>query len=84
MGSKKGVAITVVVLVAITIGSFMVWMENPSNTEMTIGHTFVIRFVTESPIVFTTDTLGNVVFGIGVCGNVVTSNEFFCLNFHHT
>ena len=36
MGSKKGVAITVVVLVAITIGSFMVWMENPSNTEMTI------------------------------------------------
>ena len=36
MGSKKGVVITVVVLVAITIGSFMVWFDNPSNTEMTI------------------------------------------------
>ena len=36
MGSKKGVIITVVVLVAITIGSFMVWFDNPSNTEMTI------------------------------------------------
>ena len=36
MGSKKGVIITVVVLVAITIGSFMVWLDNPSNTEMTI------------------------------------------------
>ena len=36
MGSKKGVIITVVVLVAITIGSFMVWIDNPSNTEMTI------------------------------------------------
>ena len=36
MGSKKGVIITVAVLVAITIGSFMVWLDNPSNTEMTI------------------------------------------------
>ena len=36
MGSKKGVIITVAVLVAITIGSFMVWFDNPSNTEMTI------------------------------------------------
>ena len=36
MGSKKGVIITVVVLVTITIGSFMVWFDNPSNTEMTI------------------------------------------------
>ena len=36
MGSKKGVVITVVVLVAITIASFMVWFDNPSNTEMTI------------------------------------------------
>ena len=36
MGSKKGVIITVIVLVAITIGSFMVWFENPSNTDMTI------------------------------------------------
>ena len=36
MGSKKGVVITVVVLVAITIASFMVWVDNPSNNEMTI------------------------------------------------
>ena len=37
MGSKKGVAITVVILVAITIASFSVWMVNSStNTEMTI------------------------------------------------
>jgi len=36
MGSKKGVVITVVILVAITIGSFMVWFGNPTNTDMTI------------------------------------------------
>ena len=36
MGSKKGVVITVVILVAITIGSFMVWFGNPTNNEMTI------------------------------------------------
>tara|TARA_B100000029_G_scaffold38479_1_gene36077 strand:- start:1049 stop:1621 length:573 start_codon:yes stop_codon:yes gene_type:complete len=36
MGSKKGVVITVVILVAITIGSFMVWFGNPTSTEMTI------------------------------------------------
>ena len=37
MGSKKGVAITVAILVAITIASFSVWMVNNStNTEMTI------------------------------------------------
>jgi len=36
MGSKKGVGITVGILVAITIGSFMVWFGNPSSTEMTI------------------------------------------------
>ena len=36
MGSKKGVVITVAILVAITIGSFMVWFGNPSNNEMTI------------------------------------------------
>ncbi|MDC0202691.1 hypothetical protein OAJ97_03185 [Candidatus Nitrosopelagicus sp.] len=37
MGSKKGVAITVAILVAITIASFSVWMVNSStNTEMTI------------------------------------------------
>ncbi len=36
MGSKKGVVITVAVLVAITIGSFMVWLGNPTDTEMTI------------------------------------------------
>ena len=36
MGSKKGVVITVVVLIAITIASFMVWLDDPTNTEMTI------------------------------------------------
>ena len=37
MGSKKGVVITVAILVAITIASFSVWMVNSStNTEMTI------------------------------------------------
>ena len=37
MGSKKGVGITVGILVAITIASFMVWFANPSNnSEMTI------------------------------------------------
>ena len=36
MGSKRGVVITVVILVAITIGSFMVWFGNPTNTDMTI------------------------------------------------
>ena len=36
MGSKKGVGITVGVLIAITIGSFIVWFGNPSSTEMTI------------------------------------------------
>ena len=37
MGSKKGVVITVGILVAITIASFSVWMVNSStNTEMTI------------------------------------------------
>ena len=37
MGSKKGVAITIAILVAITIASFSVWMVNSStNTEMTI------------------------------------------------
>ena len=37
MGSKKGVAITVAILVTITIASFSVWMVNSStNTEMTI------------------------------------------------
>ena len=36
MGSKKGVIITVGILVAITIGSFMVWFGNPTNNEMTI------------------------------------------------
>ena len=36
MGSKRGVMITVGILVAITIASFMVWLENPSNMEMTI------------------------------------------------
>ena len=36
MGSKKGVVITVVILAAITIGSFMVWFGNPTNNEMTI------------------------------------------------
>ena len=36
MGSKKGVGITVGILVAITIGSFMGWFGNPTKTEMTI------------------------------------------------
>ena len=36
MGSKRGVGITVGILVAITIGSFMVWFGNPTNTDMTI------------------------------------------------
>ena len=36
MGSKKGVGITVGILVAITIASFMVWLDDPTNTEMTI------------------------------------------------
>ena len=37
MGSKKGVVITVAILVAITIASFSVWIVNNStNTEMTI------------------------------------------------
>ena len=36
MGSKRGVGITVVILIAITIASFMVWLDNPTNTEMTI------------------------------------------------
>ena len=36
MGSKKGIIITIVVLVAITIGSFMVWFGTPTNTDMTI------------------------------------------------
>ena len=36
MGSKKGVGITVGILIAITIASFMVWLDNPTNTEMTI------------------------------------------------
>ena len=36
MGSKKGVGITVVILIAITIASFMVWLGSPTDTEMTI------------------------------------------------
>ena len=36
MSSKRGVVITVAILVAITIASFMVWFGNPTNTEMTI------------------------------------------------
>ena len=37
MGSKRGVVITVVILVAITIASFSVWIGNNTiNTEMTI------------------------------------------------
>ena len=37
MGSKKGVVITVAILVVITIASFSVWIVNNStNTEMTI------------------------------------------------
>ena len=37
MGSKRGVAITVAILVAITVASFSVWIvNNTTNTEMTI------------------------------------------------
>ena len=36
MGSRKGIVITVGILIAITIASFMVWLDNPTNTEMTI------------------------------------------------
>jgi hypothetical protein len=37
MGSKRGVVITVVILIAITIASFSVWIgNNTTNTEMTI------------------------------------------------
>ena len=36
MSSKRGVVITVGILVAITIASFMVWFDSPSNTDMTI------------------------------------------------
>ena len=37
MGSKKGVAITVAILIAITVASFSVWIvNNATNTEMTI------------------------------------------------
>jgi hypothetical protein len=37
MGSKRGVVITAVILVAITIASFSVWIgNNTTNTEMTI------------------------------------------------
>jgi hypothetical protein len=36
MGSRKGVVITVGILITITIASFMVWLDNPNNTEMTI------------------------------------------------
>ena len=37
MSSKRGVVITVVILVAITIASFSVWIgNNTTNTEMTI------------------------------------------------
>ena len=37
MGSKRGVVITVIILVAITIASFSVWIgNNTTNTEMTI------------------------------------------------
>ena len=37
MKSKKGVIITVVILIAITIASFSVWVvNNPTSTEMTI------------------------------------------------
>ena len=37
MSSKRGVVITVVILIAITIASFSVWIgNNTSNTEMTI------------------------------------------------
>ena len=37
MGSKRGVVITVGILIAITIASFSVWIvNNPTSTEMTI------------------------------------------------
>ena len=37
MKSKKGVIITVGILIAITIASFSVWIvNNPTSTEMTI------------------------------------------------
>ena len=37
MGSKRGVVITAVILIAITIASFSVWIgNNTTNTEMTI------------------------------------------------
>ena len=37
MGSKRGVVITVVILIVITIASFSVWIgNNTTNTEMTI------------------------------------------------
>ena len=37
MGSKRGVVITVIILIAITIASFSVWIgNNTTNTEMTI------------------------------------------------
>jgi hypothetical protein len=37
MGSKRGVVITVAILIAITIASFSVWIgNNTTNTEMTI------------------------------------------------
>ena len=36
MGSKRGIIITVGILVAITTASFMVWIDNPTNTEMTL------------------------------------------------
>jgi hypothetical protein len=36
MGSKRGIIITVGILIAITTASFMVWIDNPTNTEMTI------------------------------------------------
>ena len=37
MGSKRGVVITIVILIAITIASFSVWIgNNTTNTEMTI------------------------------------------------
>ena len=36
MGSKRGIIITVGILIAITTASFMVWIDNPTNTEMTL------------------------------------------------
>ena len=37
MGSKRGVVITIAILIAITIASFSVWIgNNTTNTEMTI------------------------------------------------